>query len=92
MPLDISWRLPPFVQPMTDADLLARIDAHLRVSGQTEIMFGKRAANNGHLVQRLRDGKSVTLATANRVIEYLEGHPPDPTRIELREGDGGVAA
>ena len=57
---------------MTDADLLARIERYLAETGESEWAFGKATANDGKLVRRLRNGKSVTLVTANKIIARIE--------------------
>jgi len=54
----------------TDA-LLAEIEAYCRRAGIAESTFGRHAINDGKLCSRLRAGKNVTLATAERVRHYI---------------------
>jgi hypothetical protein len=53
------------------ADLLAEIDAFLAARGMAETTFGRRAVNDGKFVLRMRAGKGITLATVERVREFI---------------------
>ena len=57
------------------ADLLDRIISYCRQSRMAETTFGRRAVNDGKLVARLRNGRSVSLDTAARVEAFIAGHP-----------------
>ncbi len=61
---------------MTHGDLLDQIDAFLARSDvkMTETTFGRLAVNDGKLVGRLRDGGSLTLATAEKVTKFIAQH------------------
>jgi hypothetical protein len=50
--------------------LLAEIDAHMHESGISEVTFGKRAAREITVVDRLRQGR-VTFRIAKRIEQYL---------------------
>jgi phosphopantothenoylcysteine decarboxylase / phosphopantothenate---cysteine ligase len=54
--------------------LLAEIDAFLADTGVTPTKLGLAAINDGHLVAKLRDGRSVTLKTADKVRAYISRH------------------
>jgi hypothetical protein len=57
--------------PTSTTDLLLEIEDFCRTTGIAESTFGRRAINDGKLCARLRRGKSVTLATAERAREYI---------------------
>ncbi len=64
---------------MSDDDtLLKDIEVWCRRTGTAESTFGRQAVNDGKLVARLREGKSVTLRTAARLRAYMEAHRPPP--------------
>ena len=52
--------------------LLHEIEAFCRHSGIAESTFGRQAVNDGKLCVRLRDGKDVTLETANRIRTFIK--------------------
>jgi len=52
--------------------LLQEIEAFCQRAGIAESTFGRHAINDGKLCARLRSGKSVTLATAERVKEFIQ--------------------
>lgn len=56
-------------------DLIARIEAHCRQRGIAETTFGRLAVNDGKLLRRLRDGRSITLDTVDRIERALA--PPE---------------
>ena len=61
--------------------LLAEINAFLAVSGMAATTFGKRAANNSQVVDRMSEGRSVTLRTAERIRQFIrENAPAKPRR------------
>ncbi|MDH3747813.1 MAG: hypothetical protein OER97_06360 [Gammaproteobacteria bacterium] len=55
-------------------DLLADIQAYCQSAGIAESTFGRQAINDGKLCARLRGGKSVTLATAEKVRKFIAGN------------------
>lgn len=61
----------------TVGTLLDDIERFCRRSGIAESTFGRSAINDGKLCARLRGGKSVTLATAERVRRYIRLHQGD---------------
>ena len=56
--------------------LLAEIDAYLIASGLGPTEFGVRADRDRSLMTRLRQGRPVTLAKADRIIAYMRKNPP----------------
>ena len=60
--------------------LLAEIDAYLASSGMAATTFGKRAANNSQVVDRMREGSSVTLKTADRIRQFIRDSQPNRGR------------
>lgn len=54
--------------------LLGEIESYCRASGIAESTFGRRAVNDGKLCARLREGKSVTLETAERIRSFIREH------------------
>jgi SAM-dependent methyltransferase len=59
------------------AALLKEIEAYCQHTGIAESTFGRHAINDGKLCSRLRAGKNVTLATAERVRTYIVENGPD---------------
>ncbi len=55
--------------------LIKQIEAYCARHGIAETTFGKRAVNDGKLVQRLRDGKSIQIDTLNKVVDFLKRKP-----------------
>ena len=54
--------------------LLAEIEGFLSRTGMGETYFGKKAANNPYLVQRLRDRGRVWPETAEKVRRFIARH------------------
>lgn len=63
--------------------LLEAIEAFLARSGMSATRFGEVAANDRHLVRRLRAGKGITLATADKVRTFISDWRP-PKRGSVR--------
>ncbi len=57
--------------------LLKEIEAYCQHVGIAESTFGRHAINDGKLCSRLRAGKNVTLATAERVRTYIAENGPE---------------
>jgi hypothetical protein len=77
---------------MTNDELLSQISDYCRRAGMAESTFGRRAVNDGKLVQRLREGKRITIDTLNRIEAYIASGSPDgaapvrkPEPIERRD-------
>lgn len=52
--------------------LLDEIETYCRLSGIAESTFGKLVVNDGKLCSRLREGKNVTLDTAERIRTFIQ--------------------
>lgn len=63
---------------MSTQELLSEIEAFIARDDvqMTDTTFGRFAVNDGKLVSRLRDGKSVTLATAEKVRAFITEYRP----------------
>src|SRR3954453_8606075 len=62
---------------MKNQDILSQIAAFCRHADMAESTFGRRAVNDGKLVQRLREGKRITIDTLNRIQAYIAASSPD---------------
>jgi len=62
-------------QSSTDV-LLHEIQQYCQWAGIAESTFGRHAINDGKLCSRLRSGKNVTLATAERVKDFIQKNQP----------------
>jgi len=58
-------------------ELLHDIDAFLAAAGIGEHRFGILAANNGRLVERLREGRRIWPDTEQRVRDFMASRRPD---------------
>src|SRR2546421_13052852 len=65
------------IPPMKNQDILSQIAAFCRHADMAESTFGRRAVNDGKLVQRLREGKRITIDTLNRIQAYIAALSPD---------------
>jgi hypothetical protein len=64
--------------------LLGEIEAFCRRSGIAESTFGRQVVNDGKLCSRLRNGKDVTLETAEKIRSYIIRYqPPQLSNGEL---------
>ncbi|ACL57594.1 hypothetical protein [Methylobacterium nodulans] len=57
---------------MTHADLLARIERFLSHTDMSASYFGHRAVGNSKLVKRLRMGRTVEIATAEKLLRFMQ--------------------
>jgi len=55
----------------TVATLLQEIEAFCRSAEMSESMFGKRVANDGKFVGRLRDGADLTVGMLDRARAFI---------------------
>ncbi len=51
---------------------LSRVEAFLRASGLKPSEFGRQSVGDPNLVLNLRRGRSPTLATADKVLAFIE--------------------
>ncbi len=71
--------------------LLRDIADYCRRHGMAESTFGRQAVNDGKLVSRLRDGKSVTLGTLGRLQAFMGGEAGAPSAAADR-GKAGAGS
>lgn len=57
---------------MTQADFLARIEAHLAETKQPPSRFGLEAVRDPNFVFDLRRGRSTSLVVVERVLRYMD--------------------
>ena len=69
---------------MNAEQLLGEIADYCRVVGMAESTFGRRAVNDGKLVNRLRTGGRVTVDTVDRVRNFITSHHDTESRGLLR--------
>lgn len=60
------------------SDLLTDIRAFLQRSGMGPSYFGKASCGNSELVERLENGGTVTLVTAERIRAFMDERSPSP--------------
>jgi len=74
-------------------DLLSQIASYCRRHEMAESTFGRLAVNDGKLVSRLRDGKSVTLNTLDRLQAFMaDGAPGAPSGATPKPANTGGSA
>jgi hypothetical protein len=73
---------------METEQLVREITRFCRSADIAESTFGRLAANDGKLVSRLREGKSITLKTLQKVEEYMAQH----TKLEPGPATAGKNA
>jgi hypothetical protein len=61
---------PAKISPLTE-DLIARIERYCARTGVSEEAFGKLAAYNRNLLTRLRNDRTITLRTYERIDLFL---------------------
>ncbi|WP_147291674.1 hypothetical protein [Sphingorhabdus pulchriflava] len=57
-----------------DRQLLESIEAFIARHNMAPTRFGREAANEPAFIQSLRDGRAVTLKTANRLVAFMKQH------------------
>lgn len=62
---------------MTSSDLLREVTGYCRDAKMAETTFGRRSVNDGKLVSRLRNGRTVSMRTAERVEAFIADNPID---------------
>jgi len=71
---------------MTEIDaLIEEIETFCRGRNISKSTFGLRAVNDGKLVNRLRDGKGITLRSIERIRTYLSKHAGDSITDNIKE-------
>lgn len=62
---------------MKNEQILSQISDFCRQVGMAESTFGRRAINDGKLVNRLREGKRITIDTLERIQGFIAQSMPD---------------
>ena len=75
-----ALRRPTGRSPADNERLLADIASFCQAAGMAESTFGRRVANDGKLVSRLRAGGRLTTQTSERIREFLLGGVPPADR------------
>jgi tRNA-dihydrouridine synthase len=57
--------------PMAEQGLAARIRRFLRVTGMSESAFGRCALGDPNLLRQVREGRSLTQRTEERIRDFL---------------------
>jgi hypothetical protein len=65
-------------------EILQDIAAYCQRTGLAESTFGRRAVNDGKLVQRLREGGRITTDTFDRIRLFMEQKPTGPSLVPSR--------
>ena len=55
----------------TDAEMLAKIEAFCADNSISPTTFGRRAVGDGNLISGLRNNRSMTLRTGQKIIEFM---------------------
>lgn len=63
--------------------LLGVIERFCAREGMPETRFGLAAAEDGHLVRRLREDESMTIRRMQRVLEFIRDNSPDDAATAL---------
>lgn len=61
---------------ITDEIILAQIDAFLATSGMAPTRLGIETLGDGGLVKNLREGRSLSIRNAEKVLRFIEEHEP----------------
>ena len=67
------------MEMITDAELLRRIDAFVADNakhGMTQTRFGREAMADGALIPLMREGRSLSLKNAEKVLRYMADYTP----------------
>jgi len=62
------------MQMPSDDDLLRRVEEFLVASEMAPTRFGREAMGEASLVARMREGRSLSLRNANKLIAFMDGH------------------
>lgn len=62
---------------MTDASLLADVEAFLARTGMAPTRLGLEAMADGALVKGLREGRSLSLRNAEKLVSFMATYRPE---------------
>lgn len=57
---------------ITNQSIIESIENHCALTGMAVSTFGRKVANDGKLISRLRDGRPISIDTYNRIMAYIE--------------------
>ena len=63
---------PYFKRMINDDEFLQRVISFLEENKLAETTFGLKAVNDGNFVKRLKNGGSVTIRMANKIISFMD--------------------
>lgn len=69
--------------------IVEAIERYCAKHGIADTTFGRMAVNDGKLVGRLRDGRTITLDTLTKIQTFMQAPPPAAMHAA---GDGEAAA
>lgn len=58
----------------SDTELLEQVEAFLNRTGMPPTRFGIEATGESGLVKSIRDGRSITLRTGRRLVDFMNGY------------------
>lgn len=61
-------------------EILLRIEAYCRATGLSVTRFGEQAVGDRTLVRRLRDGRSITVHTLDKIENFMRPNLREPSR------------
>lgn len=62
---------------MTDQDLLSQVDAFLASTSMAPTRFGIEALGDGGLVKGMREGRSLSLRNAEKLVTFMATYRPE---------------
>lgn len=65
---------------LTDKALLDKIEAFIAKHEMRPSRFGLEAMGDGALIKQLRDGRSLSLRNAERVVRFMDEFEAQPTK------------
>ncbi len=74
---------------VTDDMMLARVDAFLAATGMAPTRLGIAALGDGGLVRGLREGRSLSLRNAERLVRFMTDYRAGVSAVGTGRGSGG---
>jgi len=66
---------------LTDETLLAQVDAFLDRTGMAPTRLGLDAMGDGALVKGMREGRSLSLRNAEKLVRYMSTYRPTEAQV-----------
>jgi hypothetical protein len=74
-------------------ELIEEVEEYCRLTHTAKSTFGLKVVNDGKLINRLKDGKGITLTTVTRIREFIKNNPPKGGAIEnITEAEDSIMA